>query len=360
MPKKAKIAMVGAGGMGQLAHLQNYVSINKCEVVALAEWRPRLREKMREFHNIPHVFPTVESMLESGLEIDAVVAAMHHANHINVVPQILQAKKHLLTEKPLAISIENGERLVKMAKDNGVLYAIGCQRNSDPAMEYAKKVITEMRESGEYGQMRIVKSIMPLGDWMYGFRRTNDFGMKYPWVGTDEVAPYAELEQPPSCFTEDEYRVYNHYIGFLCHQFSAVRYLLGENYRVVYADNRETVIIGKSESGIPCSIERNTFTNTTAWMEELFVGFDKAFIKLEMPPPFSLNKAGVVTVMRDNGKEPPTLTTPIMPNVHSFYMQAVNFVLAVLGERDLACPAESNLEDLKVSKQCIDMMKLDK
>ena len=42
MATKVKIGFVGVGGMGQCAHLRNYVTVPECEVVALAELRERM------------------------------------------------------------------------------------------------------------------------------------------------------------------------------------------------------------------------------------------------------------------------------------------------------------------------------
>ena len=46
--RKLKLGMVGCGMMGQFAHLRNYVAIPDCEVVALAELRPKLRRLVAE------------------------------------------------------------------------------------------------------------------------------------------------------------------------------------------------------------------------------------------------------------------------------------------------------------------------
>ena len=50
---KVRIGFVGVGGMGQCAHLRNYVSVPDCEVVALAEVRPGLGKRVAEKYGIP-------------------------------------------------------------------------------------------------------------------------------------------------------------------------------------------------------------------------------------------------------------------------------------------------------------------
>ena len=46
MSDRARIGFVGTGGMGQCAHLKNYAVLPECEVVAIAEIRPRLAERL--------------------------------------------------------------------------------------------------------------------------------------------------------------------------------------------------------------------------------------------------------------------------------------------------------------------------
>ena len=56
-PKKIRLAFAGVGGMGQAAHLRNYASLrDDCEVVALAELRPKLAQAVSHKFGIPKVY----------------------------------------------------------------------------------------------------------------------------------------------------------------------------------------------------------------------------------------------------------------------------------------------------------------
>jgi hypothetical protein len=63
-----------------------------------------------------------------------------------------------------------------------------------------------------------------------------------------------------------------------------------------------------------------------------------------------------VTVLRDNGKEVPTMTQPILPLVHAMKNQAKNFLAAVRGERPAPCTSVEALEDLKIATEYIKWM----
>ena len=166
--EKIKLGFIGAGYMGQLAHLTNYAQLSdECEIIALAESRKQLGEEVARRYGIGKVFSNHREMLQN-CEIDAVVAAQGYGNHINIVPEVLNARIPILTEKPLCISVENGEMLVEFAEKSNTLHMVGYHKRSDPAMEYAKKLITEWKVSGEFGKMRMVRMAMPpggLGRW---------------------------------------------------------------------------------------------------------------------------------------------------------------------------------------------------
>ena len=102
--------------MGQAAHLSNYATLTDlCEIVAVAEPRKKLAETVAQRYGIPSVYASHTELLES-CEVDAIVASQPYANHINIVPDILRAKKPLFTEKPIAVSVESGEMLAALAK----------------------------------------------------------------------------------------------------------------------------------------------------------------------------------------------------------------------------------------------------
>src|SRR4051812_45578672 len=109
---KVRIGFVGVGNMGQCAHLRNYATLPECEVVAIAELRPKLREKVAARYGIPRTYPSHEEMLASE-KLDGIVAIQLFLHHGQFVPQLLQARIPVLTEKPLAGSIEMGKQIVK-------------------------------------------------------------------------------------------------------------------------------------------------------------------------------------------------------------------------------------------------------
>jgi predicted dehydrogenase len=328
---KVKIAFVGTGSMGQLAHLVNYTAVDDCDVIAVADPRQKLAQKVARRYGVEKVYKDHKELLEK-CDMDAVVAIQPFGNHINIVPDILKAKKHVFTEKPLAGSVEAGKKLVEMAKDNDVLYMVGYHKRSDPAMVYARKLIQEWKANKEYGRMRLVRITMPPGDWTGGAGK----------------ALTSEEPKPENINRKSE-RPYNEFINYYIHQINTLRFLFCEPYRLTFADKSGVLLVAESESGVCGTIEMAPYNNSIDWNETILVAFEKGYIQINLPSPLACQQAGHVTVMRDNGKEEPSLLQPTLPKVSAMRLQAENFLAAVRGDRPAPCDAEEALEDLKIA-----------
>ena len=71
---KIRIGFVGVGGMGQCAHLRNYVTLPDCEVVAIAEIREQLGKLVAQRYGVPRVYGSHEELLASE-KLDGIVAS---------------------------------------------------------------------------------------------------------------------------------------------------------------------------------------------------------------------------------------------------------------------------------------------
>lgn len=343
---KIKIGFVGVGFMGQLAHLSNYVVLDDCEVVAIAEPRQKLAEKVAQRYGINKIYRDHRELLEECY-VDAIVAPQPYRRHFTIVPDILEAGKPVLTEKPLALTVETGERLVKLAEDKGVLHMVGYHKRSDPAVEYAKKLVDEWKTSEELGKMRFVRITMPPGDWIGG----GDSGL----IRTDEPQPTGELEPIPEYFSKETAEAYDAFVNYYIHQVNMMRFMLGEPYDVSFADRSGVLLVAESETGVSGTIEMAPYSTSIDWQEEIFVGFEKGYIRVELPAPLASQQAGKVTVMCDPGSEIPVTIQPTLPKISAMRQQAKNFLAAVRRERPAPCNSKEALEDLKIARRYIEL-----
>jgi predicted dehydrogenase len=346
---KVRIGFVGVGGMGQCAHLRNYATLPECEVVACAEIRENLGKAVAAKYGIPKVYKNHEEMLANE-KLDAIVASQPFNRHGVLLPDLYKAGIPIFTEKPLAQSIETGEMLLKSLKDSGAKHMVGYHKRSDPATMYAKAEIDRLKESGELGPMKYVRISMPSGDWI-----ANGF---FDMVCSDDPMPELVMDPAASDMDATTFNDYFIFVNYYIHQVNLMRHLLGEPYRVTYADASGVILNVQSKSGVAGIIEMTAYQTTVDWQESALVAFGKGYVKINLPAPVSINSPGTVEILRDPGEGAvPQTTVPSLPWVSAMRQQASNFISFAKGEAKPTCDAAEALEDLKVARDYIRLWK---
>lgn len=344
---KIKIGFVGVGAMGQCAHLKNYAVISECEVTAIAELREELGRKVAARYGVPNVYHSYEDMLANE-QLDGIVASQPFTRHGTLIPEVLKAGIPVFTEKPLAGSIESGERILSAVEKAGTWLMVGYHKRSDPATMHTKAEIERMKQTKELGNLRYVRITMPPGDWAAG-------GFA-DMITSNDPLPHLEEDPKPADMDEETYKKYLGFVNYYIHQINLMRYLLGEPYKVEYADPSEVLLAARSESGITGTIEMSPYQTTVDWHESALIAFERGYIRLCLPAPLAINRPGQVEIFRDTGNGNPETIRPTLPWVSAMKQQAVNFISAIKGETKPPCEAAEALEDLKIARDYIKML----
>lgn len=131
--RKTRIAIVGAG-LAATPHARALNDLHdEVKVVgAVGRSRERLERFARQYD-----FPIGESF-KAVLEdpsVDAIIVLTPPHTHLGLVVQAAAARKHVLLEKPLDISMQRAERLVKACRDAGVQLGVVFQNRFRPAVQ---------------------------------------------------------------------------------------------------------------------------------------------------------------------------------------------------------------------------------
>ena len=344
---KVKLGFLGCGSMGQRAHLRNYAQLKDiCEVVAVADVKIEQAKKVASVYDIPTVYDKAEELL-SNPEIEAVVASQQFSQHVNIAPMVLNAGKHLLTEKPVCIYADNAKEMIEAAKKNNKIHMIANHKRSDPATEYAVDIIRKWKETGEMGRMKYVRITMPPGNWTAN--------PDAPYI-TDEKVELLQGEAKLDSLDDDTARRYGGFVNYYIHQVNMMRFLLGEDYKLTFADKSGVLLAVESESGVCGTIEMDTYSTSDDWQEKMMICFQKGWVEVCLPAPLMSQTAGKVTVFTDNGSGG-MFTSPRLPNLCAMRKQAMNFIAAVKGERTPPCEAVEAVKDLDIAMDYINYMK---
>ncbi|MEQ7126221.1 Gfo/Idh/MocA family oxidoreductase [Actinopolymorpha sp. B11F2] len=113
---------------------------DKVTVVAVADPEvERAREAAKEFE-IPEVYSSLEAMLDQS-DLDAVVNLTPITVHGDTSLRIVQAGKHLATEKPLATTMEDADAIVETAAANGLTVVCSPPDAVFPAYQEARRLL---------------------------------------------------------------------------------------------------------------------------------------------------------------------------------------------------------------------------
>jgi predicted dehydrogenase len=101
----------------------------------------------------------VEAARDDGIDAVAIVTPNHL--HAPVATAFLEAGIHVVCDKPLAISLAEGEALAKLTREKNRLFALTHTYSGYPLVRHAR----EMIEAGELGQIRVVQ-VEYAQDWL--------------------------------------------------------------------------------------------------------------------------------------------------------------------------------------------------
>ncbi|HSF02757.1 MAG TPA: Gfo/Idh/MocA family oxidoreductase, partial [Solirubrobacterales bacterium] len=127
-PAPLRLSAAGCGRVFERFHAPALRTGTGWTLVAACDPDHARRARMRELAPATRAFETLDAMLET-CEVDAVLISAPPALHTPLALSCLTRGKHVLVEKPLALSVADGERMLAAARDTGtLLWAVGQRR----------------------------------------------------------------------------------------------------------------------------------------------------------------------------------------------------------------------------------------
>lgn len=123
---KIKIGIIGTGSISN-SHIQAYLRNPNVELYAFCDINEKQLHTMGEKYGITRLFTDKDEMLKLP-EIDAVSVCTWNSAHAECTIAALNAGKHVLCEKPMALNTQEAEAMKAAAEKNGKLLMIGFVR----------------------------------------------------------------------------------------------------------------------------------------------------------------------------------------------------------------------------------------
>ncbi len=158
--RRIRTAVVGAGFIGP-AHVEAVRRLGFADVVVLAEIDPAVAAAKANQLGLERFTSNIDEVLRDP-EIDVVHVCVPNNLHYAVSKKALEAGKHVICEKPLAMTSGEAEDLIKTAAARKRVGAIHFNNRSYPLTRHARALV----KSGELGEIVIVNGVY-LQDWLF-------------------------------------------------------------------------------------------------------------------------------------------------------------------------------------------------
>ena len=151
--RKLKIGLLGTGIIIRNSHILTLINNPLAELVAVGNLHQDSLRKIADDFKIPKTYTDFAEMAADP-DIDAVVNALPNYLHAPVTIQMLKAGKHVLCEKPMALSVKECEDMIDTAKKTGYKLMIAHMWRFDREIIWLRNVIM----SGKLGKIFKAKS----------------------------------------------------------------------------------------------------------------------------------------------------------------------------------------------------------
>jgi predicted dehydrogenase len=354
-----KVGVIGLGEVAQLMHLPILSDMNNLYTIeAVADVSTSSIEFISKKYGVPKKYISPFELIKDN-NVEAVFILSPDQYHCEYAAAALEAGKHVFIEKPVALSIENLENLIKIEENHTDKIAmVGYMRRFAGPFLKAKELMKEEPKSIEYLRFRDIICEGPffINQTKSVFRPLD--------ISSDilKESSARRREQINSILGEDandkQRKAYQMLTGLGCHSFSAVRELVGLPKKV------KSVVTNEIGTQLVVLLEYDGFIGVYELVNdqnivqfnaaiEIFQGARKLKIKYETP--YIRHQAASLEVIDSNEKD--TRTTMYGPDYRdAFATELTEFYTCVTEGKKPKTTLSDSLEDLKLFKEIIVVM----
>lgn len=157
---KVRAAIIGTGFIGP-AHVEAARRLGFVDMVAVAEKDQATAQSKADQLSIPEATGSYQSLLARD-DIQVIHNCTPNNMHYQITKEALQAGKHVISEKPLAMNSSESRALVELAREKDLVNAIDFNYRNYSLVQEAR----DMVERGEVGDIYAVHGSY-LQDWLY-------------------------------------------------------------------------------------------------------------------------------------------------------------------------------------------------
>jgi predicted dehydrogenase len=277
------IGIVGCGEITQVMHLPILHELGSLEIAGLCDLSVEVLERLSGRWGVSAVTQDFSELIALP-QVEAVLVCTY--DHAPVVEAALAAGKHVLVEKPLAFTVEEGRALQASAEAAGVVAQVGYMKLFDPAMEQAQHRVKQIKHLRSITCHDYAGSFARHGE-LYDQVRGGDVPSEILTATREDVAErIAEMLGPERAGYGDLYTLL---LMLGSHDLAVLRGLFGPSPKVLFAQARgdtQLMAVLEYEDGVLCVLEIGVGTSYAWWDEWVSIHGDDESLRIEFPNPY--------------------------------------------------------------------------
>jgi glucose-fructose oxidoreductase len=155
--KKLGVALVGLGTYSTYELAPSLQDTNHCYLAGIVTGTPEKEKIWADKYNIPkqniYNYDNFDSIAKNE-EIDIVYVVLPNAMHADFCIRAAQAGKHVICEKPMAVSVAECDAIIEACKKAGVKLSVGYRLHSEPYTQEVKRIVKDK----DFGEVKYVSA----------------------------------------------------------------------------------------------------------------------------------------------------------------------------------------------------------
>jgi predicted dehydrogenase len=151
--EKTKVAIVGLGGISQIAHLPLLSKMEEVEITGVCDAEKSKAKNIAQKYNIKNFFSDYDAMLNE-VQADCLIVASPTNYHKEHSIKAFERGLHVLVEKPFARTHEEGLEILEIAKKSKKKFMVGMNNRFRPDFMMQESFIS----AGELGEIFYIKA----------------------------------------------------------------------------------------------------------------------------------------------------------------------------------------------------------
>ena len=166
--EQVRYGIIGAGAVSDYHHVPGIRLDPRSTLVAVCDPQPELLEKRKQDWEVDRAYADYRD-IAADENVDAVIIATPNDTHFPIAMACIEAGKHVMVEKPLALNFSDAAKMYRAARDRNVKHMTAFTYRFAPSMRYLKHLV----DSGLLGEPRHFRSqrFVDIPETSWGWRQ---------------------------------------------------------------------------------------------------------------------------------------------------------------------------------------------